>query len=345
MKTPAGKRSRHGRRSERGAALVVVLALMVVIGLIVASTVAVSQLDDRLTALDRDRAEAAYLAEGAVARACWLLRYDCATWPTRELGTEASRGDETKERFVADGTVHVFELPGGRAEVAIHDMISGLDISATSLEQSLKKEEGDAEFVDRPERFEKYQEFVSAVRDYVDADDLRQVAGGFEADDYAGIGRRPLPRNGPFQYREEMLWIPGVREFFRPSGEGVLDAFLALPPTTRMPAVRGKPNFFSAGQDQLIKEGGFTAEEAASLMAARERWQKEPGKLEDMLDPDLLSRVRQRFSFRESGFYTLVVRAMAGPEAAPRLLSCSLQLSGQLAATETLRYYEWLFLQ
>jgi len=52
---------------------------MVVIGLIVASTVAVSQLDDRLTALDRDRAEAAYLAEGAVARACWLLRYDCAT--------------------------------------------------------------------------------------------------------------------------------------------------------------------------------------------------------------------------------------------------------------------------
>jgi hypothetical protein len=326
-------------------ALIVVLAMMVIIGMIVASTVAISQLDDRLTALDRDRAEAAYLAESAAARVIWLLRYDCATHPTRELGGEEILQNKDEERFMADGSIHTIAISGGQAEVAIQDMINGTDISGPTPDKALKRNADDAEFSEDEALFERHEKFINALRDYVDADSLLQLVDGFEADEYANIGRRPLPRNAPFQYREEVLWIPGAKEFFKANEAGVLDAFLILPPTLRLPPVRGKPNFFSAGADQLIKEGGFTAAEAEEIIATRERWRKEPGKLEDTFDPEILSRLQQRFSFRESGYYTLVVKASVGPDTAPRILTCSLQLSGQLAATETLRYYEWLFLQ
>jgi hypothetical protein len=325
--------------------LIVVLAMMVILGLIVASTVAVSQLDDRLTALDRDRAEAAYMAESAAARVLWLLRHDCATYPTRNLGNEEILQNKDEERFMADGATHTIAVPGGQAEVSIQDMINGTDISGPTPDKALARNAEEGEFAEDDARFERYQKFFNALRDYVDPDNMLQLVDGFEADEYAAVGRRPLPRNGPFQYREEILWIPGAREFFKANEAGVLDAFLVPPPTLRLPPVRGKPSFFSAGADQLTKEGGFTADEAAAIIATRERWRKEPGKLEDIFDPDTLSRLQQRFSFRESGFYTLVVKASVGPDAAPRILTCSLQLSGQLAGTETLRYYEWLFLQ
>jgi len=337
--------TRQAVRRRRGAALIMVMMLLLLSGLLVASLVALSQLDDCLTALDRDRATAAYLAESAVARTLWLLRYDCATYPTRDLGVDDPLADPEKERFLADGRPHRLELPGGVAEVAIRDLVSGLDISGVAPDQALKRSPEDAEFADDDERYQRYTDFLAAVKDYVDPDDMTQLVGGCEADDYAKDGRRPLPRNGPFQYREELLWVRGATEFFKVGEDGRMEGVMVLPPTSRMPVPKGNPSFFSASRDQLLKHGGFSAEDADKILDARKRWLAGEGRLEDLLDPAQLATLRQRFSFRESGYYTLMIKADTGPDTAPRILNCSLQFSGQLAATETIRYYEWLFLQ
>lgn len=343
---PRALRERRRRRRDRGVALIVVLALLLVLGVIAASTVAVAQLGDRLTSLDRDRGAATYLAESAMARTLWLLRYDCATYPTREMGVTNPLADPQQERFFADGRKHVFALPAGRAEVVIRDMLGGLDLSGPTPDQALKRSAEETEFAEDDERYQRYTEFLAALRDYVDADDMLQLVGGCEASEYAAAGRRPLPRNSPLQYREELLWIRGAREFFRAGENGQLEGVMPLPPTLRMPLAKGKANFFSVGNDQLVK-AGFTVAEAEEIMAGRQRWLESPSevRLEDSFAPELLARLKQAFSFRESGYYTLTIRAMVGPEAAPRILTCSIQLSAQLATTETMRYYEWLFLQ
>ena len=103
---------RNQESDRRGAALIAVLSMLLVISLLVASSVTLSQITSYISAETTNRITSAYSAEGASARALWLLMSDKKRNPERALGetdnaNEAPTEDANEERYLADGTKHM----------------------------------------------------------------------------------------------------------------------------------------------------------------------------------------------------------------------------------------------
>ena len=328
---------------EKGIALIVVLSLIVLLSLLVFSTVTFSQISYRLASINRDRSKSAYWAESAAARTMWLLASDIIRHPTRSLGADGEEEDE-EERFLADGSVHIVKNnQEADIKVKIYDAASGIDISGSNPIKFLQKNK--TAFEDDKDKLEEYKYFLNSVLDYVDSNDFVHLNGGFEKDDYEAEGMAPLPRNYAFQYREEILWIPEVQKFFTPSKDGIMSVFRLIPPRG-LPPIRGNSNFFSETNSNSMKiQTGLDQEDVDSIFQARKDLLKSKTSLVDSLGQDVLSKVKSKYSFRESGFYTLIIEASPGKDMAGRIFTCTIRLTRNIAGGKELRYYDWRFLR
>jgi len=306
------------------------------------SIVTIAQLSNSVSVVNRDRNQAVYWAEGAVSRMIWLLRYDREKNPSRDLGkSDYKELEGNKKRYLADGTAHKMNYYGGKVEIQIFDMASGVRLDGSEPEKYLVKKP--EEFEDE-QAFDDYQAFINSLCDYVDGNSFTQLTGGFEVDDYENIGMAPLPRNYPMQFREEILWIPGALKYFKPDAMGRL-SFFQVVALTGMPRVAAKKNFFSASRKDLMNECGFNEEQVDEIIQAKVKWRREKEGFSKLLDPNLLKKLEQKFSFRESGFYTFVIKAYPGKNMAGRSLVCSIQVSTHLPFRDALPFYEWQFIQ
>ncbi len=328
---------------EDGAALITAVCIIALASLLVLSIVTVSQTTHQLSSMSSNRVYAGYLAEGAVARTIWMLRHDISANPNREMARESVVLDESAERFFADGTSHVFEAEsGGACRVEIFDAVSGLDISGNSPVQRLQRPQ--SFFEDDMDTFNRYKIFLNCVADYVDLNDFLQVGGGFEREDYAAIGMAPLPRNAQMQFRDEVLWFPGCAEFFPPDRRGVMSHFRVIPPAG-LPRMRGNSSFFAQDAEEIRLATGLSAEQSMDVVAARAKLTGSAIPLSESLQPDVLGRLRQRFSFTESGFYTVVASASAAENLDGRVLYCVMQINKNISNSTEIQYFEWRFLQ
>ncbi len=321
---------------EKGAALITVLCFVVLVAMVTASAVTISQISNYTSRTFTDRSVSAYLAEGAAARVQWLLMADKRKFTSRVLGeTEYDR--EEQERFLADGTLHKVDYYGTEIDVTIFDMSSVYDISDDNPGKQLELQK--AAFSDNTELQEAFSAFIDCVKDYVDKDDFLQIKG-MEKSAYTAKGLYPLPRNGKMQFREEIMLIPGFGKFYQPDSYGRISSFRVIPPPN-MPKIAQGNDFFSASREQIMNRCAFSSEQADKVIQARDRWKNERSPLNQSLDLGLLATLKSRFSFKESGFFTILVEASPGKNRAKRILAASIQIGNQIAAPG-IRYYEWV---
>ncbi len=293
--------------------------MVIVLGVVAVLTVMVLQLAVSTEILAREaqvaatRSELRFAAESAAEWTVWMYLADRRSNPSRQLGRplDPALAANQGERWLADGAWHILEDGGAIVVVTINDADTGIDISGNDPGRTLRE----LLIVDStdPEVVERVNVFADLAGDYVDGGlDLRRLHG-MEKDEYAAAGWPDLPRNAPFQFREELLWLEGIDELMGLTGETHAGRFLQAlrlipPPGTAFDRQRNA-NFFSASPALLQAKLGLAPADVDELLAARRRWWQGDQTAFDNLPPDMLTRLRSLFSLQESGI--VAIRATA----------------------------------
>jgi len=322
------RRKRHSRaagtrRGDRGSALVIVVGVIAILTVMLLHLTVVSGIIAREAQVSAARTHLRYEAESAAEHACWLYLSDRKNHPSRGIQTAADIDlavEDQEERWQADGVNHALQLGRFQADIAVLDADRGLDISganpANSFRKLLTEEDNDDPGI---------QEIVSYVvdqlADYVDGgDDFRRL-NGMERDDYEAEGWPDLPRNSPFQFREEILWIEAIPEAMGLLGWSnagdVVKAFRLVPPRGLKFPRNQKPSFFGASPILVRTQLDISDVEVDDVLDARNRWQRGDSAALDELSTELANQIRSAFSFNESGIVTITATArMPGGEIA-----------------------------
>jgi hypothetical protein len=323
--------------AEKGSALILALCLLALAALLTASSVVLSQISAGTSKTNYDRICSSYLAESAANRVIWMLMNDKKNNSNRSLG-ELNYEELEESRYLADGVTHKVESEDGvEVEFSINDMLSGMNISGSNPGSELQSLSNMYE--KDPEKRETLLELTDKLLDYVDANDFVRLKG-FEKVDYTNSGLAPLPRNRNMQFKEETLLIPGMADHVSVDENGRL-GFFNIIPLEGMPKVSTRSSFFNAPEAIIKSRGKFSTEEIEEILKARNSWKNEKLSLSESLDPGTLAKLKSSFSFRESGCYTIIVKASTGKDCAKRTLIVSLKISNSVP-DYGIRYYEYL---
>jgi hypothetical protein len=244
------------------------------------------------------RMELRYAAESTADRVFWFYLTDRRLYPDRTLGRDLSaREDSVMEPWMLDGRQH--EIDGMQCRVTLLDARSGLDFAGSDPGRELRRQldPEDAEQQDRVDRF------LDIAADYVDKDDHVHLHG-MERGEYEAEGMTSMPRNDPFEFRQEVYWLPGWEEV-------VAGAIRIIPPPGLQFQRQSKAAlpFFSSSPETLRRVAQLTDIELDAVLRAREQWYDDGTLLNESLDPLLYGKLQRHFSFRESGVAAIEVEA------------------------------------
>lgn len=294
-------RTGRKKRRERGAALVAALCLIVTAGVLVGSLVSIS----RMSALNANGMtewmRSQYVAEGAAARIRFLIESDRYQFNPRRP-EDVDFEEYEHDRYLADGSEHVLDYYGREIRFTITDGVSGLPFQNGSALSTFSQNRSDETLV--TDAVTLYRDRIS---DYMDSDDTTNE-DSMEEEDYENLGMKNMPRNAAPQYREELLWIPGISEILPVDQDGRFSLIRHF----RLPT-SGNWSIYSVPYSILRTRGGMTAEEAAKVLRAVKDWQINRNPMQEALDETLLP-LAQRFSWTESGYYTVRISQTDGDQ-------------------------------
>ena len=322
------------------AALISVLCLIFTAGILTAATLAISQSGTFSIAAHVELQRSMLIAEGVANRIQFLLAADRDMNPNDKPG-EVDYTTFEHDRYMADGVKHTIEYYGEEVSFTVHDTVKGWDMSSSNYQKVLNMiaEQDDAgdDVVDL------VNQVSHRLGDYLDSDDdIKEY--GQEATDYEDQLKKPLPRNGAMQYREELLYIEGFTELFPLDKNGRLSSIRLIPPENTS-SLSGTPGLFAATREMIELECDLSEDELDTVMDALDRWKNEQELLSDTLDEELLAKVKNKFSTVESGAYTVEI---SSPSEKPRPFRklifsyAGFEVSGP--EDQNLRYMEWNFL-
>jgi len=353
------RQARLRLRREEGSVLIPVLAVIVSCSLIVSALMALSQLGTSGMAAHTRLQKSAYLCEGALNRVQWLVAADRATSPGTSL-LYFDYADFEYERFPADGAEHVMDYHGIPVKFIITDAAAGLDFSRlyrrTTVQRLAADPSADSTYLDQVEQF---SELLS---DYVDSDDTI-AEDGMESADYEDSGRRPLPRNGELQYREELFWIPGFTDLFPPDRGGRLSSVRVIPPNSMISTGSSgqgqggggasssnslfaqNPNLFGAGDFYLRYVCKLEEDELAQVREAILLYQTERVPLQDSIEGTLFTKLLNNLNWSQGQTVTVVVDPAAAGSGPSKRLAATWTVSDSAAGPTdgVVRYLEWMF--
>ncbi|MDD3119543.1 MAG: hypothetical protein PHQ27_10210 [Victivallales bacterium] len=326
--------------SERGAALITVLCLILLLSLLAYSAVTYSKLSAMMVYPAADAAEATQVAESTFARVAWIILADRQNTETNrnvELGGDYYQDRDTdseETRFLPDGIPHIVNFYSIPVQVRVIEMHAGLAVTsfADTLRQHYRQN-------DETAIVEALDVIGNRITDYTDSDDFLNEKG-MEKAEYEERGLSPLPRNAAMQFREELLYVPGVGNFVRPDSMGRLNDIQLIPPSGMQLRRNASPPLFTASTDLLASLGNFETEDVQKIVDAVNAWYKDRTPLSDSLDELLLPRIRSAFNLRDTGYYTIFITPLLN-NCASRTLVVSVRLNN-LSGTG-LHYYEWTF--
>ena len=151
-----------------------------------------------------------------------------------------------------------------------------------------------------------------------------------------------LPRNEELYFREELLWIPGFTKFYGPDANGCLSSINLIAPAG-LDSPRGNPNIMSVSLDYIQTVCDFEDADLETVKQALKEFKADPDLTFDDAfgsESDLLSTLKQSFSFSESGYYTIQIRPAKSSGLPGRLLSISLPVSSSFS-NDGIQYYSW----
>ena len=288
------------RSAQSGMALMMVMGVLAAIMLLLAHIMLVSQLVSREAFQVTQKESMRYRAESAADTAFWLHLTDRRLFSNRQLGqsTEGTtREDEDFPPWMLDGTPH--EMDEGETVVYLASAENGIQVT------NLKQLKDGLDASDDADYIADIDDFISCYDDYVDKDDLVKV-NGMEKDEYAAEGFYTLPRNNAMQFKQELFWLPNWENV-------VSGAIMVVPPTGISYTVssNGRPSFFTATDDDFCRYLNIELDsiELREIREAIDRWNTDFIPIEDSLDIDLLTQVKNRFSFEEAGLACVVAQA------------------------------------
>ena len=334
------------KRNEQGSALIAALCLIFMAGMLTASVLALSRIATFDVRAHIELQRSAYINEGVANRIQFLLAADRNVNPSGTQLGELDYEEFEYDRYTADGIPHVIDYHGTEVQVVIQDAAAGFNLNSGSYRNTLRSIVSALELEDS-EISEKMETLTERITDYLDADDDMSGDNGMEANEYDAENLAPLPRSGTLRYREELLFIPGLSEFFKPDKYGMLSSVRLVTPYGLSDINRnsGNPNFFTADRFMLKVQGRLEDEEVDEVIAARDEWFKEKTKLSEQLDGLLLNRLRSRFSFRESGYFTIRIESPEKSGRPSRRLIFTYPAFGITGPlNDMVRYYDWLML-
>lgn len=341
----------------------VVLSLLLLIALITSTIVTISLTSSAQSSAFTEYEKSMLLAEGASARIYWLILNDRILHPNRDPGAitidnktdnkanpakNNSDKENGKPEFLADGTEHHISYYGYNITFVISDMMSGFDVSGFSPENNLndaknlkKTKEGEQTENSAVEEVDpEFTIFQNRLRDYIDVDSLVRV-DGMEKDEYKTLGLYNIPRNDKMQYREEVLFIPDAKKYFNPDEYGRLSTIKLILPQ-RNAGQNQQLNIFAVDASIIKAKIKCTDNELEQIQKALESWKKDQIPLNDSLPLALLTKLKQNFTFQESGFYNITIRASTNDTNQGRLLSISMKIM-QSITPDGISYYEWTY--
>ena len=278
-----------------------------------------------------------YIAEGAANRLYWLILNDRKKYPQRNIDISDDALQEDEERYLADGTPHLFEdYYGEKVKYEIRDAVGGMDVSGSMPQRDLIAFMGDLE-KDSAER-ERLEMIGNRLQDYVDSDDLVKLHG-MEQSEYLQANLINLPRNRPFQYREEMLLIPEIQQLCQPDNSGRLTSIRLIAPQGLQP-IGGRPNLYSSSISQIASRCRLTDMETAELEQAFTEWNKNKTPLKKTLPSGFLKRLEMYYGTSESGFYTVLIDTSSEQQPGIRL---AVTFRSQFGNSSQLEFYEYMF--
>jgi len=334
------------KRREQGSALIAALCLIFMAGMLTASVLALSRIATFDVRAHIELQRSAYINEGVANRIQFLLAADRNVNPSSTQLGELDYEEFEYDRYTADGIPHIIDYHGTEVQVVIQDAAAGFNLGSGSYRNTLRSIVSALE-LDDSEISEKMETLTERITDYLDTDDDMSGDNGMEADEYEAENQAPLPRNGTLRYREELLFIPGLSEFFKPDKYGMLSSVRLIAPYGMSDISRNSsnPNFFTADRFMLKVQGRLEDEEVDEVIAARDEWLKEKNKLSEQLDGLLLNRLRSRFSFNESGYFTVRIESPEKSGRPSRRLIFTypaFEITGP--QNDMVRYYDWLML-
>jgi hypothetical protein len=144
-------------------------------------------------------------------------------------------------------------------------------------------------------------------------DELPKYTQNSDINDLSVYDDYDLPRKSGMEYEEEIYWIPGSDEFvdltlfndiYSPESlKNLVRPF--IPKNVRVS--RGlKSSFFAADLNEITMRLNLTDEELQVVEDARVQWMEEGISLQEII-PEIYTRARRYFSFKESGVYNFKV--------------------------------------
>lgn len=332
---------KKSRNKSRGSALIAALSLLFIAGMLTAVILSLSRISTFDIRSHVELQRSAYTNEGVSNRILWLLAADRTVYPGSTRLGELDYTEYDHDRFAADGIPHIINYHGTEVQVVIEDAVSGYNLSGNNYRSQLQTIASSLE-LDDSEITDKTTEIIARITDYIDTND-NVSTDGMEAPEYEAEGLAPLPRNGTIRYREEFFFIPGIAELFPPDRFGRLSSIRLIPPVGMRIQGSNRPAFMTATPQMLKVIGRLEDEEVEEVIQARETWLKEKTPFSEQLDPLLLSRLQNRFSWNESGYFSIRIEAPEKSGRISRRLFFTCADSGVGGPTnEMLHYYEWL---
>ncbi|UDQ98560.1 hypothetical protein AAEX28_00390 [Lentisphaerota bacterium WC36G] len=343
-------------KSNKGVALLVVTTMLMMVAFFCGAIIMIAQTAALTTRATTGISKFNLLAEGAANRVKWIILWDKAQKNPRSLGNEATL-EKTQElgfdRYLADGRVYTLNYYGYDIDVWVKDAAAGLNFYTDQPDKVLDYFKAQTENEDNNglagvtglennEDLDELEDFKKLVKDYVDQDSETNF-DSMEKDEYEGEDKSPLPRDEIFQFREEILWISKSEKFFEVNSFGQIDLVRILPPEG-LSEISASDNLFSVPLDYIKTISKLEDEEVKQVAEAIKEWLSNDTPIEESLELELYTKIKNKFSMSESGYYTIKVRPGRKSQILipGRILSETLEI-GDTVGQDGFRFYEWAF--
>ena len=212
-------RSPIARARERGIAFVLVLWVVAMLSVILGSFALIARTENLQSRHLFDTTQARYAAEAGLNLAIFELRKS-----------------DPMQKWIADGRPYRFGYGEAEIEVQINDDSGKIDINTAANNGDLLTNLFMTHGVD-PDRA---LALSDAIKDWIDADDLKQPNGA-EAEDYRAAGLSYVPKNAPFDTVSELQQVLGM----------TYDLYSKIEPAITIYSGRSTPNAGFGNADTL----------------------------------------------------------------------------------------------
>ncbi|NLZ62434.1 MAG: hypothetical protein GX902_01380 [Lentisphaerae bacterium] len=292
-------------KHDSGVALIMVLGVLAASMLLIAHLMLITEVIAKEEMVLTTKSRLRYQAESAAEVTFWMHLTDRRLFSNRRLGQTAEdelRATKNFEPWMLDRRPHVFD--NGLVLTYLSSGEEGFKVSEpASLRNNVSLDEVDL--------LDEINNFLDVLDDYTDSDDLRKL-NGMERDEYLAEGFPTLPRNGKIEFRGEIYWLPNWRNVI--TGEIAIVpppgcSFQTQATGRRRGSASPQPSFYSASPELIQRILSLSDSELEEVLEARQQWEEHGTALEDSLDIELLSKIRNAFNFTENNLAVITAAA------------------------------------